>query len=73
VARGCSQLVGVAPQQGHRGTIFEEAFRHALGDRGFDVKSGRLISTGSSSKELDAGVIIGEELFVFECVSVESP
>jgi hypothetical protein len=66
-------FVGVAHKQGHRGTIFEEAFRRALRDRGFDVKSGRLLSIDGTSKELDAGVIVGEELFAFECVSVERP
>ena len=66
-------FVGVAHQQGDRGAVFEEGFRRALRDRGFDVKSGRLISIGGPSKELDAGVLVGEELFAFECVSVERP
>ena len=64
---------GVAHDQGHRGTVFEEAFRRALTDRGFEVQSGRLSSVDGASKELDAGVIVGGDLFAFECVSVQRP
>jgi hypothetical protein len=63
----------VAHDQGQRGTVFEEAFRRALTDRGLEVRSGRLSSVGGASKELDASVIVGKDLFVFECVSVERP
>jgi hypothetical protein len=66
-------FVRVAHDQGQRGTLFEEAFRHALERRGFEVQSGRLSAISGAFKELDAGVIVGRELFAFECVSVERP
>jgi len=66
-------FVRVAHDQGHRGTIFEEAFRRALDARKFQAISGVLHSAIDMKRELDAAVVIGGELYVFECVSVEKP
>jgi hypothetical protein len=66
-------FVRVAHDQAHRGAVFEETFRRALTDRGFEVQRGRLSSVDGASRELDAGVIIGDDLFVFGCVSAERP
>jgi hypothetical protein len=66
-------FVRLAHDQAHRGPVFEEAFRRTLLDRGFQVRRGRLSSVGGASRELDAGVIIGDDLFVFECVSAQRP
>ena len=66
-------FVRLAHNQSHRGTLFEEAFRRALKARGYDVRSGELKSIAAGERELDAGVVLGHTLYVFECVSVERP
>ncbi|AML51044.1 hypothetical protein [Falsihalocynthiibacter arcticus] len=58
---------------GDSGTVFEKLFRDALVRRGYDVKSGGLFSDDGNQRELDAGVQIGDCLYLFECVSVERP
>ncbi|WP_027834794.1 hypothetical protein [Maritalea myrionectae] len=57
---------------GSSGTVFEKLFRDALKRRGFVVTSGNLLSA-AGDRELDAGVQIGDCLYVFECVSIERP
>lgn len=68
-----TMFVGVAHNQGRRGTVFEETFRQALSNRGFEVRYGRLRSFAGAERELDAGVVVGDVLYAFECVSVERP
>ena len=65
-------FVRLSHDQSHRGTVFEEAFRRALQVRGYDVRSGKL-KAAAGERELDAGVVLGSTLYVFECVSVERP
>jgi hypothetical protein len=65
-------FVRLSHDQSHRGTIFEEAFRRALQARSYDVRSGKL-KAPAGERELDAGVVLGNTLYVFECVSVERP
>ena len=58
---------------GESGTVFEKLFKDALERRGYDVQSGRLVANDGLERELDAGVIIGDEMYIFECVSIERP
>jgi hypothetical protein len=66
-------FVRLSHDQSHRGTVFEEAFRRALQARGYDVRNGKLKSMAAGERELDAGVVLGNTLYAFECVSVERP
>jgi len=66
-------FVRLSHNQTERGVIFEDAFRRALSERGFEVKRGLLQSLGEKNRELDAGVVIGTVCFLFECVSIERP
>jgi len=68
-----TMFVRVAHNQGQRGTVFEEAFRLALSNRGFQFRNGPLRSFTEGKRELDAGVVVGDVLYAFECVSVERP
>lgn len=68
-----TMFVRVAHNQSKRGTVFEEAFRRALSNRGFRFQSGPLQSVAEGEREMDAGVVIGDVLYAFECVSVERP
>jgi len=65
-----TMFVRVAHNQSQRGTVFEEAFRRALSDRGFQCRNGSLQSFTEGERELDASVVIGDVLYAFECVSV---
>jgi hypothetical protein len=58
---------------GDSGTVFENLFRDSLVRRGYDVRSGDLFSGDGKQREMDAGVQIGDCLYLFECVSVERP
>ncbi|WP_375591206.1 hypothetical protein ABWH89_18795 [Hoeflea alexandrii] len=58
---------------GGSGTVFEKLFRDALMRRGYDLKSGDVFSEDGKQREMDAGVQIGDCLYLFECVSVERP
>ncbi|MET3596547.1 hypothetical protein ABID26_005966 [Mesorhizobium shonense] len=60
-------------QFGESGTVFERLFREALSRRGFDVSAGVLTANDGSERELDAGVLVGKCLYLFECVSIERP
>lgn len=66
-------FVGLEYPQDRRGPAFEEVFRQALLARGFGVDSKELHALDEGVKELDAGVRIGSELFLFECVSIARP
>jgi hypothetical protein len=66
-------FVGLAYDPQVRGPAFEEVFRFALKVRGFSVETGVKKALNSSSRQLDAGVAIGDELFLFECVSIGRP
>jgi hypothetical protein len=63
----------IAHDATRRGTVFEDAFRDALKNRGFDVISGQLRPVAGDPRELDAGVQKGNRLILFECVSIERP
>jgi hypothetical protein len=63
----------MAHDQGQRGTHFEQAFRRALTSRGFKLHRGELHALDGTQRELDAGVVVGNVLFAFECVSIERP
>ncbi len=58
---------------GESGTVFEKLFKEALERRGFNVHSGRLVALGGSERKLDAGVLVGDRMYLFECVSIERP
>jgi len=59
--------------QSLRGTLFEEEFRRSIKAIDLDCISGVLRSPAGGPRELDAGVEVGGQLFLFECVSVELP
>lgn len=63
----------MADRLGTSGTIFERLFREALERRGYRVFSGKLVAHDGSERELDAGVCIGDQMYIFECVSIERP
>lgn len=56
---------------GAHGTIFEKLFRDGLERRNHKVVSGDLINSHGTKRELDAGVIVGDKMYLFECVSIE--
>jgi hypothetical protein len=66
-------FVKVQHNQGLRGPLFEEEFRKAIIAAGHVVSSGDLFSANDEQRELDAGVSIGSDLILFECVSIERP
>lgn len=66
-------FVGLAYDPQSRGPAFEEVFRSALISRGFAVETGVKKAIDGSTRQLDAGVAIGDELFLFECVSIGRP
>jgi len=60
------------PQAG--GAAFEDSVRSALRARGFDVcLQGELRWQSGNPREVDAGVRIGDRLFLIECFSYELP
>lgn len=66
-------FVGLSYNPEVRGPAFEEVFRSALKSRGFTVETGVKKAIVGSPRQLDAGVAIGDELFLFECVSIGRP
>ena len=66
-------FVGLTYDPQVRGPAFEEVFRSALKSRGFAVETGVKKAMDDSTRQLDAGVAIGDELFLFECVSIGRP
>ncbi len=66
-------FVGLTYNPEVRGPAFEEVFRSALKSRGFTVETGVKKAIVGSTRQLDAGVAIGDELFLFECVSIGRP
>ena len=68
-----SIFVFMTDRFGERGTVFEKLFKEALERRGFDVQSGKLVAHDGSERELDAGVLVGDRMYLFECVSIERP
>lgn len=68
-----SIFVFMTDRFGESGTVFERLFREALARRGFDVSAGVLTANDGSERELDAGVLVGKRLYLFECVSIERP
>jgi hypothetical protein len=78
ILQGIPQLLSTlfyktAHEQTEKGTVFEEAFRQALSERGFIVEYGEMKIRGGLCRELDAGVLKGEKMYLFECVSIERP
>jgi hypothetical protein len=68
-----SMFVFMTDRFGDSGTIFERLFKEALKRRGFSVESAILIAPDGSRRQLDAGVLIGHRMYLFECVSIERP
>ncbi len=68
-----SIFVFMTDRFGESGTVFETLFKEALKRRGFDVYSGKLFANDGSERELDAGVLVGDRMYLFECVSIERP
>jgi hypothetical protein len=68
-----SIFVFMTDRFGVSGTVFEKLFKEALERRGFNVESGRLVAHDGSERELDAGVLVGDRMYLFECVSIEGP
>jgi len=68
-----SIFVFMTDRSGKSGTVFENLFKEALRRRDFDVQSGRLVAHDGSQRELDAGVLVGDKMYLFECVSIERP
>jgi hypothetical protein len=60
-------FVGLAYDPQRRGPAFEEVSRSALRSRGLTVGVKKAIV--GSTRQLDAGVAVGDELFLFECVT----
>jgi hypothetical protein len=68
-------FVGVIHSNSHnqrRGMIFEETFNEALKFRGWNTIRGKL-RVDDKERELDAGVVIENTLYIFECFSSERP
>lgn len=63
----------MAHEQSDRGPLFERALKEALRRQGFLVFDGKLRAEDDSEREMDAGVRVGNVLYIFECVSVERP
>jgi hypothetical protein len=64
----------VQHDQTARGTVFEDAFRGALAAEGFVLaQAGEIVSASGEKREIDASVRLGEELYLFECRSIERP
>jgi len=64
----------VQHEQSVRGSVFEEAFRAALTAEGFtEAHTGEIVSAKGEKREIDASIRVGDELFVFECRSIERP
>ncbi len=68
-----SIFVFMTDRFGERGTVFEKLFKEALKRRGFVVQFGKLVAHDGSERELDAGVLVGDRMYLFECVSIECP
>ncbi len=72
-----SNLVGLfsflRDGEGRRGKVFEKLFRTALTNRKCSVHSGKRIARDGTSRELDAGVVYENRLYLFECVAIERP
>lgn len=68
-----SIFVFMADRFGESGTTFETLFREALKRRGHKVHSGKLVAHDGSERELDAGVLVGDQMHLFECVAIERP
>lgn len=68
-----SIFVFMTDRFGESGTAFETLFREALKRRDYDLHSGKLVANDGSERELDAGVIVGDRMYLFECVSIERP
>ena len=66
-------FVRVAHDGTLRGTVFEETFRAALKEKGYEVVAGKLRLDEKTERELDAGVRLGTRLVLFECISAERP
>lgn len=58
---------------GSRGFSFEKTFRETLVGRGYDVIFGEKKTKLNNKREIDAGVIISDTLYLFECISIERP
>lgn len=63
----------MSDEQGDSGTVFENLFRQALDRRGFNINKGKLYANNGAERELDAGVMVGDKMYLFECVSIEKP
>jgi hypothetical protein len=64
----------VQHDQTARGTVFEDAFRGALAAEGFvRAQAGEIVSACGEKREIDASVRLGQELYLFECRSIERP
>jgi hypothetical protein len=64
----------VRHDQTSRGTVFEDAFRGALAAEGFvQAQAGDIVNAPGQKREIDASVRLGEELYLFECRSIERP
>jgi len=64
----------VQHQQTIRGSVFEETFRVALAAEGFvQPQTGEIVAASGEKREVDATVRIGDDLFLFECRSIERP
>lgn len=68
-----SMFVFMTDRFGESGTAFETLFREALKRRDCEVHSGKLVANDGSERELDAGVLVGDRMYLFECVSIERP
>lgn len=56
-----------------RGYAFEDIFRVALANLGFDVISGVKENQYGGKREIDAAVKLNGKLYLFECFSMEKP
>ena len=68
-----SIFVFMTDRSGESGTVFEKLFKEALNRGGFKVESAILVAPDGSRRQLDAGVFVGDRMYLFECVSIGRP
>jgi hypothetical protein len=66
-------FVGVRDLQNRRGFSFEDQVRADLKESGYEVISGEKRNSAGEKREVDAAIMKGETLYLFECFSAERP
>ncbi|MDF1803366.1 hypothetical protein [Thalassovita sp.] len=66
-------FVGIRDSRNLRGFSFEDQVRTDLEEVGYDVICGEKKNNAGEKREIDAAVLQGDTLFLFECFSAERP